>query len=74
MALDSTIPKIWSARFLANLNKAMVYGNAINRDYQADASIGNSIELNQYGNVAIGDYTKNTDMSVAETMFRVPIA
>ena len=63
MALTSLIPKIWKARFLDNLNKALVYGRAISRDYQADAQYGNSIDIEKFGNVAIGDYTKDTDFS-----------
>jgi len=63
MALTSLIPKIWAARFLDNLNNALVYGRAISRDYQADAQYGDSIEIAKFGDVAVGDYVKNTDFS-----------
>ena len=68
MALDSLIPEVWSARFLANLDKFLVYGNAINRDYQADAEFGNIVKVPSLGSVTIEDYAKDTDHNAAETL------
>jgi hypothetical protein len=42
---------------------SMVYGRAINRDFQPDAQFGNAIELNKFGDVAVGDYIKDTDFA-----------
>lgn len=60
-ALDSLIPQIWAARFLANLDKALVFGRAANRVFQPDAQFGNVVNVDKIGNVTIGDYTSNTD-------------
>ena len=68
MALDALIPEVWSARFLANLDKFLVYGNAINRDYQGDAEFGNIVKVPSLGGVTIEDYVKDTDHSTAETL------
>lgn len=68
MALTSMIPKIWAARFLDNLNQALVYGRAVNREYQPDAQKGNIVSIGSMGDVAIGDYTKDTDISAVETL------
>lgn len=67
--LEALIPEIWSARFQANLDKHFVFGNAINRDYQADAQYGAKIDISKLGAVSVGAYTKNTDFaSGAETL------
>ncbi len=68
MALDNMIPTVWSARLLANLDMNFVYGNAINRDYQADAAYGNIIEAFKMSEVAVGDYVKNTDIGDPEIL------
>jgi hypothetical protein len=68
MALDNMIPTVWSARMLANLDMNFVYGNAINRDYQADAIYGNIINIFKMSEVTIGDYVKNTDISAPEVL------
>lgn len=67
-AFDTMIAEIWAASFLANLDNNMVYGNVINRDYQADLAYGNIVNVDKMGAVTIGDYTKNTDMDAAETL------
>lgn len=68
MALDSLIPEVWSARFLANLFKNFVFGNAINRTYQPDAQVGEIIHIGSIGDVTIGDYTKNTTIGAPEIL------
>ncbi len=68
MAFAGMIPEVWSARWLANLDKAYVFGRAINRTFQADADVGDLIKVDKMGSVAITDYVKNTDHAVAETL------
>ncbi|AEG14704.1 hypothetical protein Desku_1117 [Desulfofundulus kuznetsovii DSM 6115] len=62
MSLTAFIPEIWSARLLANLHKALVYGQEgiINRDYEGDVRYGNTVRINRIGAIAVGDYTPNT--------------
>lgn len=69
MSLDNFIPAIWSARLLENLNNAHVYANLCNRDYEGEITgMGDTVKINSIGHVTIGNYTKNTDISAAETL------
>lgn len=63
MALDTLIGEAWAARFLANLDKSLVFGNAINRDFQPDAVYGNVVNVDKISNLTIGSYTQNTDFT-----------
>lgn len=69
--VDNFIPEVWSARILSSLKKSLVYGQpgVINRDYEGEISAaGDTVRINNIGAVTIGNYTKNTDMSAAETL------
>lgn len=71
MTLENFIPEVWSRELLANLNRAHVFGapGVVNRDYQGEiTAAGDTVRINSIGRVTIGDYTKNTDMSAAETL------
>lgn len=69
MTLSNFIPSVWSARILEALNDAHVYANLTNRDYEGEiAGLGDTVKINSIGRVTIGDYTKNTDISAAETL------
>jgi hypothetical protein len=69
MALSNFIPSVWSARLLTNLNNAHVFANLCNRDYEGEISgIGDTVKINSIGNVTIGTYTKNTNISAVETL------
>lgn len=71
MALDNFIPVIWSARLLARLQKALVYGQAgvVNRDYEGEiADVGDTVRINSIGPVSVFPYVKNTDMPAPETL------
>ena len=69
MAIDNFVPEVWSATLLDNLDKSLVYGNIVNRDWEGDIkNYGDTVHINQVGPVTIFDYTKNTDMTDAETL------
>ena len=69
MTLSNFIPSVWSARILETLNKAHVYTGLMNRDYEGEISaLGDTVKINSIGRVTIGTYTKNTDISSAETL------
>ena len=69
MSLDNFIPEIWSAALLVNLRDNLVYGQLANRDYQGDISaFGDTVRINNIGQVTVGNYTKNTDMAAAQTL------
>jgi len=69
--INNFIPAIWSAQLLVSLKKSLVYGqpNIINRDYQGEiTAYGDTVKINSIGTIAVGDYTKNTNMSSPETL------
>lgn len=59
MATNNFIPTIWSARLLANLNKALVYGNLVNHDYEGEIKgPGATVTINQVGDITVSDFDK----------------
>lgn len=65
MAISTFVPTIWEARLLAHLDKALVYGNLANRDYQGNiTAFGDTVKINQIGDVSVRDYTKGTAITV----------
>lgn len=64
MAITNFIPQVWSARLLDHLDKAHVFGKIVNRDYEGEIkSYGDTVKINQIGDITVSDYTKNTDMA-----------
>lgn len=69
MAFATFIPTIWSARLLAHLDKAHVYANLVNRDYEGEIkNFGDKVKINQIGDITIKDYTKGTDIAAPEAV------
>lgn len=69
MAINNFIPTVWAARVLENLNKSLVYGGLVNRDYEGDIrQMGDTVKINSIGAVTIGSYTKNTNIGDPETL------
>lgn len=69
MSINNFIPAIWSARLLAHLDNAHVYGSIVNRDYEGEISgYGDTVKINQIGDITVSDYTKNTDMTAAQDL------
>jgi len=63
MALDGFIPEIWSARLLSHLDKDLVFKQLVNTDYEGEISnYGDTVRINQVGDVTIKDYTRNANM------------
>ena len=64
MAVTNFIPKLWSARLLAHLDKAHVVANLVNRDYEGEIKqYGDTVNINQIGAITVSNYTENTDIS-----------
>lgn len=62
MSVNNFIPTIWSARMLANLDKKLVFGNCVNREYEGEIkSQGDKVKVNRIGPVTIKDYTGTLD-------------
>lgn len=69
MAIDNFIPAVWSAQLLTALDKSLVYANLCNRDYEGEIkAYGDQVKINSLGDVTIGTYTKNSNISAAETL------
>src|SRR5688572_6259828 len=65
------IPTVWAARLLTALDKSLVYGqaNVCNRDYEGEIrEAGNTVKIGSIGDVTIGNYTKDTDITAPETL------
>lgn len=69
MSIESVIPALWSARLLTNLNNEHVYASCANRDYEGEIKgMGSSVKINSIGRITIRDFTRNTDITAAETL------
>jgi hypothetical protein len=70
MALNF-IPTVWAARLLVALEKALVYAQdgTVNRDYEGEIKeSGNTVKIGSIGDVTIGDYVKNTNITDPEIL------
>jgi hypothetical protein len=64
MALEGFRPTIWSRNVIVNMDKALVFGNIANRDYQGEiTAAGNVVKINEIGDINIGTYTEGTDIT-----------
>lgn len=69
MAINNFIPAVWSAQLLTALQKSLVYANLCNRDYEGEIrEYGDQVKINSLGDVSVGQYTKNSDISAAQTL------
>ena len=69
MAISNFIPTIWSENLYQALDKKYVAVANCNRDFEGDiAAKGAVVKICGVGNVTVGDYTKNTDMSAPQEL------
>lgn len=69
MSINNFNAEIWSTNILATLEKAHVFAGVANRDYEGDISqAGDTVRINMIGDITIGTYTKNTDISNPEEL------
>lgn len=69
MTINNFISTIWAARLLSNLNKSHVYVDLFNRNYEGEIrQKGDTVKITSIGRITVGNYTKNTDISAAETL------
>jgi hypothetical protein len=58
-------PAIWSANIIVNVEKALVFRNFVNTDYEGEiTAAGQSVNINEIGDINVNDYTEGTDMTV----------
>ncbi len=68
MAISTFVPTLWSARLLDHLDKALVLGNLVNRDYEGEIrNYGDTVKINQISDIAVKDYIKGTDIAYDNT-------
>lgn len=69
MSLDTTIPKIWSARILENLKNNLVYANLLNRNYEGEIkNYGDTVKIFSLNDITVKKYIKNTEIETPETL------
>ena len=69
MAITNFIPTIWSENLYTALNKQYIAVANCNRDYEGEIrNRGSVVKICGVGNVTIGDYTKDTDMSTPQAL------
>lgn len=65
MSVDTFLAEIWTARLLARLNAAHIFGQSavVNRDYEGEISQkGDVVHIGGIGRITIKTYTKNNDI------------
>lgn len=69
MAFDAFVPEIWSARILEHLDKALVYGQLFNRDYEGEIkNQGDTVHIGMVSAPTIKTYTKGTAIEDPESV------
>jgi hypothetical protein len=69
MSVNNFIPEMWSPLILEPLDKALVFADCCNRDYEGDiAQAGDSVHINSVGPVTIATYTKNSTTVTPEVL------
>lgn len=61
MSVATFVPEIWASRLLTELETNLVYGGAVNRDYEGEISAaGDTVHINAFTDPTIGDYVPNS--------------
>lgn len=63
MAITNFNPTIWSVGFLANFNKAPVFADLMNRDYEGEIkAAGDTVKISSIGRVTVNSYVRNAGL------------
>lgn len=69
MSLNNFIPQVWSNQLLYALRRAHVFCALANRDYEGEIkNMGDTVRINSIGDITISNYTKDTDISSAQSL------
>jgi len=64
MAISNFIPQLWSARLLANLDKATVITLGANTNYEGEIrNVGDRVKIQQPADISISDYPSSGDIT-----------
>ena len=57
-------PTIWSRNFIVNLDKAFVFRNIVNTNYEGEITgYGNIVKINEIGDITVNDYTEDSNIT-----------
>jgi hypothetical protein len=56
MAIDHFIPEIWNANILENFRQTAIFAGLANREYEGDATKGNTVHITGVVDVEVKDY------------------
>ncbi len=63
--VSSSIPELWASELQVALRKALRYANVCNRKYEGEIKRqGASVRITTVADVSIGNYSRNTDISL----------
>ena len=69
MAITNFIPTVWSENLLTSLDKHYIGVANCNREFEGDIkNQGSSVKICGVGDITIGDYVKDTDMSTPQAL------
>ena len=69
MAITNFIPTIWSENLFRALDQQYIGVANCNREYEGEIRhMGSVVKICGVGNVTVGDYTKNVDLSAPQTL------
>ena len=70
MVLTNFKPDVWERRLARKLGNQLIFTQAgiANRNYEGDVHVGSSVRVFNMAEVAISDYTANTDMGAPDTL------
>lgn len=68
MAISNFIPQIWSAQMLADFREQAIVAGLVNRDFEGEATTGNTVKINTAVNVAIKDYKTANRVTTADAV------
>lgn len=68
-AVTNFIPTIWSSRILDTFDKALVFENLVNKDYEGEIqNQGDTVKINGIGDPTVSNYTRNADIAAPEVL------
>ena len=69
MAITNFIPQVWSARLQENLQKALIFGNICNRNYEGDISQwGDTVHINSLNDITVRPYDPSVEIEDPEQL------
>src|SRR5574337_1930286 len=68
MAFTSFIPQVWNAQMLLDFREAAIAANLVNREYEGNATAGNTVKVNTAAAIAVKDYKANGRTTSADAI------